>query len=603
MHCKLIFKRVEFKHVELKQQSAYKFKVQTFKLNIKSNLKMYQPRVKFFFKKFCFNYSRNLSIFALLVTASFVAQAQKTKAVDANLPRPKLVVGIVIDQMRWDYLYKYYSRYGETGFKRLLNQGFTCENTLINYLPSVTAIGHSTIYTGSVPAIHGITGNDWVDRATGKTVYCGSDSTVTTIGVSGDVGKMSPRNLLASTITDELAIATNFQSKIIGISMKDRAAILPAGHTPTGSFWLDDNSGKFITSSYYMQQLPSWVDQFNSEKNIDKLIAKDWNTLYPIETYKLSSPDNVIWEGKFKGETSPVFPHLISSIYKKTPAAFRQTPFGNTLTLDFAKRAISAYQLGSGSVTDFLTINCASTDYVGHMFGPNSIEIEDVYLRLDKDLGSFFDELDKKVGKGNYTVFLTADHGASNSIKYNQQHNIPSDNLSSSKILKDLNIYLKDKFDVDKLVAKVSGYQVYFNSNLLENKKLNFNLVKQEAINFLRKQPGVSFAVDLENIQATSIPNYIKERIVNGYNYKRSGDIQIINEPGWFSGGATGTSHGTYSPPDTHIPLIFMGWGIKHGSTNRETYMTDIAPTVAAFLHIQMPNGAIGKPIVEMLNK
>lgn len=556
-----------------------------------------------FLVKSRFGYSKRLVIFALLITVSFTAQSQKSKPMDQHLPRPKLVVGIVIDQMRWDYLYRYYNRYGETGFKRLLNQGFTCENAFINYIPSLTAIGHSTIFTGSVPAIHGITGNDWIDRATGKSVYCTSDSTVNSVGGVGKAGKMSPRNLLASTITDELAMATNFRSKIVGVSLKDRAAILPAGHTPTAAFWLDDDAGKFITSSYYMQQLPTWVNQFNQEKHIEKLIAKDWHTLYPIETYKQSSPDNVVWEGKFDGETSPVFPHLISSIYKNDRSSLRDTPFGNTLTLDFAKTAVDAYKLGMGTETDFLTINCASTDYVGHMYGPNSIEVEDVYLRLDKDLGSFFDDLDKKIGKGNYTVFITADHGAMNSIKFNQEHKIPSDDLNLGLISRSLNSYLKNKFDVEKLVTRISGYQVFFNDNTIEKNKLNFYLVKQEAINFLRKQPGISFAVDLDNIEAASVPKFIKERIVNGYHYKRSGDVQIITEPGWFNGGATGTTHGTYSPPDTHIPLIFMGWGIKHGSTNREINMTDIAPTVAAFLHIQMPNGSIGKPIVEILNK
>ncbi|TDG35035.1 alkaline phosphatase family protein [Pedobacter changchengzhani] len=564
---------------------------------------MLQFKVNLPARKFYFTTARNFLILLLLIASSFAVQAQKAKVTDNTLPKPKLVVGIVIDQMRWDYLYRFYDRYGETGFKRLLKQGFSCENTLINYIPSVTAVGHSTIYTGSVPAIHGITDNNWIDRASGKSVYCTSDSAVQSVGTTGKSGQMSPRNLLASTITDELAIASNFQSKIVGVSLKDRASILPAGHTPTAAFWLDDDSGNFITSSYYMQQLPKWVNDFNQAKHIDKLIAKDWHTLYPIETYTQSLPDNAIWEGKFKGETESIFPHLISSVYKNSREDFRDTPFGNTLTLEFAKATLDAYQLGKGSATDFLAINCASTDYVGHMYGPNSVEVEDVYLRLDKDLGAFFDALDKKVGKGNYTVFLTADHGASNSIKFNQAHKIPSENVNTGAIRASLNEYLKGKFDVEKLVTRVSSYQVYYNADLIDKKKLDYNLVKQESINFLRKQPGISFAVDLDNIQAASIPNYIKERIINGYNYKRSGDVQIISDPGWFSGGSTGTTHGLYGPTDTHIPLIFMGWGIKHGATNRETYMTDIAPTVAAFLHIQMPNGAIGKPIVEVLSK
>jgi predicted AlkP superfamily pyrophosphatase or phosphodiesterase len=550
------------------------------------------------------SFIKRVTLFALFSTVCLNTNAQKTSTSSKELSRPKLVVGIVVDQMRWDYLYRFYNRYGETGFKRLLNQGFSCENTLINYIPTLTAIGHSSIFTGSVPSIHGIAGNDWIDRATGKLVYCAEDSTVSTVGAPGKEGKMSPRNLLASTITDELAIATNFQSRIIGVSLKDRAAILPAGHTPTGAFWMDDASGNFITSTYYMNQLPDWVEKFNKERNVDKLIAKPWNTLYPINTYKQSAPDDSEWEGKLKGEEKPVFPHDIAKSYKLAPVTLRQTPFGNTLTLDFAKRALNAYNLGNGVATDFLTINCAATDYVGHLMGPNSIEIEDVYLRLDKDLGSFFEELDKKVGKGNYTVFLTADHGAANAIKFNQAHNIPSDAINAKNLQAGLNKFLKDKFGVsDNLIKSYRHYQFLFNQELIAKNKLKFADVKFESTIYLREQPGVQFAIDLENAASATIPNLIKERIINGFNYKRHGDVQIINNPGWFSGGATGTSHGTYSAYDAHIPLIFMGWGINQGSTNRETYITDIAPTIAAFLHVQMPNGAIGKPITEVLKK
>src|SRR5690242_6479202 len=305
-----------------------------------------------------------------------------------QISRPKLVVGIAVDQMRWDYLYRYYPRYQDGGFKRLLNEGFSCENTFINYLPSFTAVGHTTIFTGSVPAIDGITGNDWIDQLTGRSWYCTEDTTESTVGSSSKEGQMSPRNLLVSTITDELRLATNFQSKVIGVSLKDRASILPAGHTANGAFWFDDASGNFITSTYYMKQLPGWVNDFNKLNMPEKLTANEWNTLLPLSSYTQSSEDNVAWEGTFKNEKSPVFPHQISSLVKQNKNTIRSTPFGNTLTLDFAKAAITGNDLGNGPVTDFLTINCASTDYVGHMYGPNSIEVEDVYLRLDRDLAS-----------------------------------------------------------------------------------------------------------------------------------------------------------------------------------------------------------------------
>src|SRR5580698_6369909 len=228
-----------------------------------------------------------------------------------TLPRPKLVVGIAVDQMRWDYFYRYYSRYGSGGFRRLLDEGFTCENTFINYLPAFTAPGHTAIFSGSVPSIDGIAGNDWIDQASGKSVYCTEDSTVQPVGGTSPAGNMSPRNLLATTITDELMLATNFQSRIIGVSLKDRASILPAGHTPTGAFWFDDVKGCFSTSTWYMKELPEWVSRFNEKNEPDQLVAGGWNTLYPIDTYTESTPDNSPWEGLFRGETAPVFPHDI----------------------------------------------------------------------------------------------------------------------------------------------------------------------------------------------------------------------------------------------------------------------------------------------------
>ncbi|MBS1917145.1 MAG: alkaline phosphatase family protein [Bacteroidetes bacterium] len=533
---------------------------------------------------------------------SYVSFSQTAKKVSTSLSRPKLVVGIVVDQMRWDYLYRYYSRYGNGGFKRLLNDGFSCENTMIIHLPSYTAVGHSCIFTGSVPSINGITGNDWVEQLSGKQMYCTDDSTVQSVGNESEDGKMSPRNLLVSTVTDELRIATNYQSKVVGVSLKDRAAILPAGHTANAAFWFDDASGHFITSTYYMQQLPSWVNNFNNANHVAQLIKNGWNTLYPIATYTQSDPDDVPYEGKFKGETSPTFPHDIPKIYEKSKGVLRQTPFGNTLTLDFAKAAVENYNLGNGAATDFLTINCASTDYVGHFFGPNSIEIEDTYLRLDKDLEKFFQFLDAKVGKGQYTVFLTADHGAAHAIGYMQKHNLPADFFTAKNVIDTLNKILENKFGVQKLVHSGTNFQINFDMKKVYGDHLDFDAIKKTTVEYLQQQPEVQYAVDMAKIGEAAIPEPIKEMIINGYNFKRSGAVEVVLNPGWFESYAkNGTTHGSWNPYDTHIPLVFMGWGIQHGKTNAVVHMTDIAPTVSALLHIQMPNGCIGKPIEQVL--
>lgn len=537
---------------------------------------------------------KKIGLFFVFVCAAFSSFAQ--------LQRPKLILGIVVDQMRWDYLYRYYDKYSNDGFKRFLNEGYSCGNTFINYLPAYTAVGHSTIFSGSVPSIDGIAGNDWRFQNSGKMTYCTDDSTVSTVGASGDAGKMSPHNLWVTTITDELRLATNFKSKVIGVSLKDRASILPAGHNPTGAFWLDDASGNFITSTYYMNELPNWVKTFNQGKYIDKLIKKGWNTILPIEQYTESTKDNVSWEGKLSGATVPAFPFDLRKAYAANKENFRATPFGNTLTLQFAEAAINGEQLGQRNATDFLTINCASTDYVGHMTGTNSIETEDVYLRLDKDLGKFLKILDAKVGKGNYLVFLTADHGAAQAEGFMKDNKMPTGFFPSLK--KSLDSYLQEKFGTEKLVLGLENDEVSFNNAVIDSKGLDKETIKKATINFLQKQKGVLYAVDESKAAIAPIPASLREMIINGYNRERSGEIKIIFQSGWLPNHyKTGTTHGLWNPYDTHIPLLFMGWKIPHGESNHTVYMTDIAPTIAALLHIQMPSGCIGKPITSLTDK
>lgn len=540
--------------------------------------------------------------FAPAVFCGIASLLYLSPVIAQTLQRPKLVVGIVVDQMRWDFLYRYYDRYGQGGFKRLLGEGFSCENTMISHLPSVTAVGHSTIFTGSVPAMDGITGNDWIDQQTGKRWYCTEDDSVQTVGAPGAAGKMSPRNLLVSTITDELRLATNFQSKVIGVSLKDRAAILPAGHTANAAFWFDDASGRFITSSYYMNDLPKWARKFNDRGEPEKLVRKGWSTLYPVRTYAQSTPDDVPWEGTFKGESAPVFPHDMKRVYKEDPESLRGTPFGNTLTLDFARAAVDGYDLGKGGATDFLTINCASTDYVGHKYGPNSIEIADTYLRLDKDLADFFGFLDQKIGKGNYLVFLTADHGAANSVGFMQAHQLPADLLNIKALMNGLNETLQQQFSVAGLVRSGLDYHVNFDLQKITARHLSYEAIKKAAVDYLQQQAGVQLAVDIDHIGEAPVPEPLKSMIINGYDPKRCGPVIIIPDPGWYEGSSLkGTTHGNWNPYDTHIPLLFMGWHIKHGATNSPVSMTDIAPTIAALLHIQMPNGCVGRVIEKVI--
>ena len=407
----------------------------------------------------------------------------------------------------------------------------------------------------------------------------------------------------ASTVTDELRIATNFRSKVVGVSLKDRASIFPAGHAANAAFWFDDLSGNFITSTYYMQRLPDWVVQFNRSQRVSSLIKNGWNTLYPIDTYQNSDSDNQVYEGKFDGEKTSGFPHGINEIYKRNRGSFRTTPFGNTLTLDFAKQVVDGYQLGKGKSTDFLTINCASTDYVGHMFGPNSIEVEDTYLRLDQDLANFFMFLDSKIGTGEYTIFLTADHGAAHSGGYMQKHNLPFGLAHIKAVTDSLNKLLEDKFGTGQLVRSEIGDQVDFDMQKINAQHLDFDAIKKITTTYLQQQPGIMYAVDENEIGKAPVPEPLKTMIINGYNIKRTSPVRVIFNPGWAQGDfiGTGTGHGSIYPYDTHLPLLFMGWGIRHGSSRATVNVTDIAPTISALLHIQMPNGNIGHVIEEVL--
>ena len=538
----------------------------------------------------------------LLLICTITISAQKNKS--TQLDRPKLVIGLVVDQMRWDYLYRYYEKYGNDGFKRLLNQGYSLNNVHINYIPTYTAIGHTTIYTGSVPAIHGIAGNDWFDKTTGKNVYCTADDTVKGVGTtSSKVGNHSPRNLWSTTITDELLLATNFKAKVVGVSLKDRASILPAGHNPTGAYWFDDTTGDFVTSSYYRNELPKWVTDYNNQKIGENLVKNGWNTLLPIAQYTESSPDNSPWEGLQGKSKTPTFPYNnLAAEYQVSKGDIRSTPFGNTLTLGLAKASIKGEQLGADAVTDFLAINLASPDYAGHKFGPNSIEVQDVYLRLDQDLAEFFKYLDQTVGKDQYTVFLSADHGGAHAKGFMDEHKMPTGFYGEDN--KEFNEMLNNQFKVDRLITKITNNQVYLDEKLMAEQKLDAEQVKQFLIDILNKDTSVLFAVDMKKAGSSSVPEPIRTRIVNGYNWQRSGDIQVIYHDSWLpTYSKLGTTHGSWNSYDSHIPLIFMGWGIKPGESNKEYSMTDIAPTLSALLKIQFPSGNIGNPIVEVIEK
>jgi predicted AlkP superfamily pyrophosphatase or phosphodiesterase len=594
-----------------------------------------------------------LTLAAALASPVFAQTAKPRAAASANgsanknasgaLARPRLVVGIVVDQMRYDYIYRYWSKFGKGGFRRLLGEGFSYENTHYNYVPTYTGPGHASIYTGATPSANGIVGNNWFERETGKGTYVTEDKTVQGVGSSGAAGQQSPRHLMTTTITDELRLATNFQSKVIGVCIKDRGSILPAGHAATAAYWYDGGNGSFISSTFYQKALPDWVVKFNQRGLATKYLSQPWNTLLPIAEYTESSPDNVSWESAFKGEAAPVFPHNLPTI-SGVPAAARKdnqpgparqtaadgqntsatpkagataanaatpnlsllssTPFGNSITTDMALEAVRAEQLGQRGFTDFLALSYSSTDYVGHQFGPNSIEVEDTYLRLDQELARLFATLDQTVGKGQALVFLTADHAAAHSPEFLHAHNLPAGAVSASLMRDTLQNRLVRRHGPGNWVLDFENQQVYLNRTLAAQKNIKLHDLAEEVVQVMVQLPGVSRALTAEDIQKSHWESGTLMYLENGYYPKRCGDVLVVLEPGWYeaySFPAKGTTHGSSWAYDTHVPLLFWGWHVKHGESMAPAYVVDIAATLARFLRIQEPSGCSGTPLLEVL--
>lgn len=521
-----------------------------------------------------------------------------------NTSETKLVVGIVVDQMRYDFLTRYYHRYGEGGFKRLLNYGFEFKNNHYNYIPTYTGPGHASVYTGTYPAIHGVIANDWYDKEIQKSVYCVEDENVTSVGTEDKAGKMSPHRMKTTSITDELKLHTQQKSKVIGISLKDRGSILPAGHTGTAYWFHGKEEGRWISSSFYMNELPMWVNEFNNSGKSESYLNQVWEPLYPIETYTASGKDNSPYEQLFKGKETPTFPYNLKELSKENGgySFISETVFGNSITTDFSMAAIKGERLGKNNVTDFLAISYSSPDYIGHTFGPNSVEVEDNYIQLDRELERLFNFLDKEVGKGQYLVFLTADHGVTHIPGYLQSLNIPAGLFNRSEFREALIAFSMSTFKVD-VIEREQSNQIFLNKEVMKNAGLDPRAVQQTLADFIITYPKVDKVFTRNQLESGSYTRDIGYLVQNGFNQKRSGDVVYVLETStlstWYERG--GTSHGSGFTYDTHVPLIFYGKGIKKGHTYQRSEITDIAPTLSALLGIARPNGATGRVLAELL--
>jgi predicted AlkP superfamily pyrophosphatase or phosphodiesterase len=530
--------------------------------------------------------------------------------------KPKLVVGIVVDQMRAEQLYRYEAKYGEDGFKRIMRDGFNFKNTQYNYTPTVTAAGHSSIYTGTTPATHGVIGNSWYDRYKKKYTASVEDTTVVLIGSKNKNNTgASPKKLLTTTISDELRMSTNFRSKVISVSLKDRAAVLPGGHLANAAYWhdIETSPGYFVSSSYYMNELPKWVSNFNELEKSSKYLDTVWNTLYPIESYIESYGDNNKYEVVL-GENGPTFPYDFNKLrkkYRKRNIEYLMlgfSPAGNTLLTEFAMDAVKNENLGSDDETDMLEISYSVTDRAGHVFGPNSVEIEDIYIRLDLEISKLLKYLDKEIGRGEYTLFLTSDHGAIPVASYLNDIKIPTGVARIARYKDGLSNYLNTKYGDGPWIQNFDGDQLYLNRTIISEKKLQLENIQQDAANFLVNLEGISGALTAHHLQTSQYNTGLRERVQNGYHQKRSGDVLLTFDAGLVQdddseidvASVKGTIHGSGYSYDTHVPLLWFGNGITHGESVREVSPIDISSTLAMFLNLQLPSGNSGAPLKEL---
>ncbi|MFZ2280399.1 MAG: alkaline phosphatase family protein [Prosthecobacter sp.] len=546
---------------------------------------------------------RTLISLLALVACSAGVQAAPPKA-------PKLVVAILVDQLRYDYLDRFHHQFVEGGFRELTDKGAFMTFAQYNYYPTVTAPGHASFFSGSSPMMHGVIGNDWFDKRSGAMMYCVEDSSVTGVGTQPDAkaGKMSPRNFIGATVADQMRL--HWGSKVVSMSVKDRGAILPAGKKPTGAYWFESATGNFITSSYYEKELPAWVKAFNDSKRPDAFVGQTWDRLLDEKQYPM--PDAAAGESHLAGEATSTFPHKVIKEEAEGYEPILSTPFGNQLLAEFAKAAIEGEKLGQGTQPDLLCVSFSSIDYCGHKFGPYSQEVQDITLRLDRQLKELFAYLDKKVGLANVVMVLTADHGVAPNPENAKEQGLDGGRPPVADMLGELQTKVVEHFGAGRYFLSAKGSlkprlvdgNLYYDHSVLDEKKL----APETLTAFIREwalSTGVFHAVyGREQLLEGRAPGVIGQRIANGFNGERSGDAVLILKP-WLIAGtgkaATGTTHGSPFSYDTHIPIIFYGAPFKAGRYEDEFSITDLAPTLSAGLGIQEPPACMGKPLVRVL--
>ena len=518
---------------------------------------------------------------------------------------PKLVVAITVDQMRADYLTRYAKGFGDGGFKRFFNEGFAGLDHHFSYAPTYTGPGHASIATGTTPAVHGIIGNNWFSRETGSKVYCVEDTAVQPVGMAGidpgTAGQMSPGKLHASTWADEFKLhfsqREGAQPKVMGASMKDRGAILPAGHAADAAYWV--SSGQFISSTHYMESLPKWVRQFNESNNLEKLLAEGWSLRDAPESYAGSMADNTPYEGVWRGGERPTFPYDLLALEEGNGGQdiIKGTPHGNTLLVDFALAAIDAEELGSDDVPDVLALSFSSTDYVGHKFGAHAMETEDTYRRLDDQLSRLFDRLDTQIGTGQWTAFLTADHGAVTVPGLEKNRGLPVDYWNPEPMKAAVYAAVAARFGRSDIIREYDNDQFFLNRAVLRQEGIDADEVARFVAATAAEFPEVQKVMTAADLRGSTYLEGAEANIQRGWHSLYSGDVIVMLKPGYLEYSRTGTSHGSPYAYDTHVPFLIMGPGVPQGVTYTRTEIRDIAPTLSALLGFPRPSGCTGKPM------
>ena len=530
-----------------------------------------------------------------LVLTSQALMAQKRKNIPSD--KPQLIIGIVVESMRYDYIHRYWDNFSEGGFRRLIGEGALCRNANYNYMLTQTSPGYATIATGCEPIVHGIVSDEWYVQLQEKNIGSAFDEKEKLVGADTEKGNYSPRNILTTTFTDELKLFSNGRSKVYAVSMNPTTAVLPAGHIANAAYWFDDASGLWVTSSYYADSLPTWVKEFNAKKFPDMYIEKDWLPLLPPEKYRAGSERGQSKNAGFSGDN--VLGKKMNSLLKRTKhySKLKSNPSGNSLVKDFCVNAIVNEDLGQDEDTDYLSVSFSASADVSSACGPNSVELEDLYIRLDRDLEHFLQFIDETVGRNNVLIYLTSDHGTSYNPAMLQSHNIPAGTFNADRAVMLLGTYLNAKYDKGKWVSAYHNNQIYLNHNLIETAGMKVEEFESVVCNFMLQFSGVANAISASTLKSTTFTDGIMRQMQNSFNPKRSGDVIISLEPGWIAQGTGVSSANSGYNYDTHVPLIWYGWKIKRTRLNQNIDIRDIAPTIANFLDIPFPNGTTGTVI------